>query len=90
MRVFILSEVAVPDDAASIRGADLAVLGLSKRVHDVLTRRGFGTVGDLLALSEAEFLRVPNLGRKGIREVREKLAGFIGPRLAPGSRIEIR
>ena len=49
-------------------------LELGVRSYNCLKREGVETVGDLIARSEAELMKIPNFGRKSIEEVRERLA----------------
>jgi DNA-directed RNA polymerase subunit alpha len=48
-------------------------LELGVRSYNCLKREGIETVGDLIAKSEQELMCIPNLGRKTIEEVRERL-----------------
>lgn len=48
-------------------------LELGVRSYNCLKREGIETVGDLIARSEQELMCIPNLGRKTIEEVRERL-----------------
>ena len=49
-------------------------LDLSVRSYNCLKRAGINTLQDLTAKSEAEMMRVRNLGRKSLEEVKNKLA----------------
>jgi DNA-directed RNA polymerase subunit alpha len=48
-------------------------LDLSVRSYNCLKRAGINTVADLAAMSEPEMLKVKNLGRKSLVEVKDKL-----------------
>ncbi|MCD5471454.1 DNA-directed RNA polymerase subunit alpha C-terminal domain-containing protein, partial [Lactobacillus delbrueckii] len=49
-------------------------LDLSVRSYSCLKRAGINTLQDLTVKSEAEMMRVRNLGRKSLEEVKNKLA----------------
>jgi DNA-directed RNA polymerase subunit alpha len=49
-------------------------LDLSVRSYNCLKRAGINTLQDLTDKSEAEMMRVRNLGRKSLEEVKNKLA----------------
>lgn len=49
-------------------------LDLSVRSYNCLKRAGINTLQDLTSKSEAEMMRVRNLGRKSLEEVKNKLA----------------
>ena len=49
-------------------------LELSIRVMNGLKNDGIDTIGDLVKLTEGEFLRTPNFGRKSLNEIREVLS----------------
>ena len=51
-------------------------LELSIRVMNGLKNNGIDTIGDLVKLTEGEFLRTPNFGRKSLNEIREILSGM--------------
>lgn len=61
---------------ALVEERPLEWLGLEKRTHDALAGDGIRTFGGLLRLTEDELAKTPNLGRKRIREIREKLQSF--------------
>ena len=44
---------------------------LSARTENVLKKEGLVTVGDVRNKPDREFLRIPNFGRKSLKEVRE-------------------
>lgn len=48
-------------------------LELSVRSHNVMRNEGW-TLGDVAAMSDAEILRCPNVGRKSLRELRNAVA----------------
>ena len=48
-------------------------LDLSVRSYNCLMRANIRTVGDLIAKSEEDMMKVRNLGRKSLKEVKEKL-----------------
>jgi DNA-directed RNA polymerase subunit alpha len=49
-------------------------LDLSVRSYNCLKRAGINTVQELTAKSEPEMIKVRNLGRKSLEEVKSKLA----------------
>ena len=51
-------------------------LELSIRVMSGLKNNGIDTIRDLVKLTEGEFLRIPNFGRKSLNEIREVLSGM--------------
>ena len=67
-----------PTDA--VLAAELAMpiedLDLSVRSYNCLKREGINTVGELVALSEADQLDIRNFGEKSVDEVKAKLAGW--------------
>ena len=46
---------------------------LSVRSYNCLKRAGISTVGELCAKTEEEMMKVRNLGKKSLKEVKEKL-----------------
>lgn len=68
-----LAETAVVDQrlAASIEEVDFSV-----RVFNCLRKEGIVTLGDLIARSEDELVKIRNFGRRSLEEVAEKLAPF--------------
>lgn len=48
-------------------------LDLSVRSYNCLRRAGINTVADLIAKSEEDMIKVRNLGRKSLKEIKEKL-----------------
>lgn len=44
---------------------------LSRRTHNCLENEGYVTVGDIVRQTEADMLRVPNLGRRSLNELKE-------------------
>jgi len=51
-------------------------LGLSEKAFSRLMENGIRTLGDLLNLTEADYLAFKNAGRKSLAEIKERLAGF--------------
>jgi DNA-directed RNA polymerase subunit alpha len=52
----------------------LDTIWLSTRTRNCLKCENIIYVGDLVQKTEAEMLRIPNLGRKSLRELKEMLA----------------
>jgi len=50
------------------------IFEFSVRTHNVLRRNGIRTIGDLLSKTESELLRMKNMGRRSLNEIKEKLA----------------
>ena len=48
-------------------------LDLSVRSYNCLKRAGLNTVAELAAKSEEDMMKVRNLGRKSLKEIKEKL-----------------
>ena len=70
-----LSEALRADEELS-SAASIAVLELSTRVGNALGRAGIKTVGDLRRQSERDLGGVRDLGRKGLREIKERLEAY--------------
>jgi DNA-directed RNA polymerase subunit alpha len=71
---FAVGEVeAVAGRATGFDDTPIEELELGVRSYNCLKREGIETVGDLIARSEQELMCIPNLGRKTIEEVRERL-----------------
>jgi len=51
-------------------------LDLSVRSFNCLKRAGINTVGDLVEKTDEEMIRVRNLGKKSLEEVKQKLAAL--------------
>lgn len=62
-------------------------LDLSVRSFNCLKRAGINTVKDLVAMTESELMKVRNLGRKSLEEVKKKLEDD-NLTLTPGAEIE--
>ena len=58
-------------------------LDFSVRTYNCLMRHGIDTLGELRAISDEDLQRVRNLGRRGLEEIRRKLAEYPAPPLAP-------
>jgi DNA-directed RNA polymerase subunit alpha len=61
---------------AQTKAIDMTIdeLDLSVRSYNCLKRAGINTVQELAQLDEADLMRVRNLGKKSMDEVRQKLA----------------
>ncbi len=68
-----LNGVGKPRDAAAL-GEHVGGLGLSKRALGPLNFRRIRTLADLVPFSERDLLAFPNLGRKGLNEIKTELA----------------
>lgn len=49
---------------------------LSVRTTHCLRNKNINTIEKLISISEKELLKIPNFGRKSLREIKEKLAGI--------------
>lgn len=66
----------VPGAATKALELPIEDLDLSFRSFNALKRAGINTIGDLTAKSEEEMLKVRNLGRKSLDEVKNKLQEY--------------
>lgn len=75
---FELEPVAEPADPEQDRLAEMMIeeLDLSVRSYNCLKRAGINTVAELCAKSDAEMIKVRNLGKKSLEEVKQKLAAL--------------
>lgn len=60
-------------DSDNILNTNIEDFDLSVRSFNCLKRAGINTVNDLASMTEAEMMKVRNLGRKSLKEVIEKL-----------------
>ena len=67
--------------AANLLDAPIEELDLPMRAYNSLKRNNITKIGQVLALSDDEFLRMRNFGRKSLDELKQRLAlrGFITP-----------
>jgi DNA-directed RNA polymerase subunit alpha len=67
--------------AASLLDAPIEELDLPMRAYNSLKRNNITKIGQLLALSDDELLRMRNFGKKSLDDMKERLAlrGFIPP-----------
>lgn len=49
-------------------------LNFSIRSYNCLKRAGINTVGDIISLSDEDLIHIRNIGRKGVEEIKQKLA----------------
>ncbi|HET9879953.1 MAG TPA: DNA-directed RNA polymerase subunit alpha [Candidatus Limnocylindria bacterium] len=72
--------------AANLLDAPIEELDLPMRAYNSLKRNNITKIGQVLALSDDEFLRMRNFGKKSLDELKERLAlrGFISPDAATG------
>ncbi|HYN64938.1 MAG TPA: DNA-directed RNA polymerase subunit alpha, partial [Candidatus Limnocylindrales bacterium] len=70
--------------AANLLDAPIEELDLPMRAYNSLKRNNITKIGQVLALTDEEFLRMRNFGRKSLDELKERLAlrGFISPEAA--------
>ena len=69
-------EISLRDAEAGQVSDDLSieVLDLSARAEHCLQRVGVTTIGQLCAMNEEELLRIRNMGKKTVEEVKDKLS----------------
>ncbi len=67
--------------SANLLDAPIEELDLPMRAYNSLKRNSITKVGQILSLSDDEFLRMRNFGQKSLDELKERLAlrGFIAP-----------
>jgi DNA-directed RNA polymerase subunit alpha len=67
--------------SANLLDAPIEELDLPMRAYNSLKRNNITRIGQILALSDDEFLRMRNFGKKSLDELKERLAlrGFISP-----------
>jgi DNA-directed RNA polymerase subunit alpha len=67
--------------SANLLDAPIEELDLPMRAYNSLKRNNITKIGQLLALSDDELLRMRNFGQKSLDEMKERLAlrGFISP-----------
>jgi DNA-directed RNA polymerase subunit alpha len=63
----------VVDDEKKLIDQTIEELDLSVRSYNCLKRAGISTVGELIAKSEDEMMKVRNLGKKSLKEVKDKI-----------------
>ncbi len=76
------SEAAAPSaPSANLLDAPIEELDLPMRAYNSLKRNSITKIGQVLSLSDDEFLRMRNFGQKSLDELKERLAlrGFIAP-----------
>ena len=73
--------------AANLLDAPIEELDLPMRAYNSLKRNNITKIGQVLALSDDEFLRMRNFGKKSLDELKERLAlrGFISPESTDGA-----
>ena len=67
--------------SANLLDAPIEELDLPMRAYNSLKRNSITKIGQVLSLSDDEFLRMRNFGQKSLDELKERLAlrGFISP-----------
>jgi DNA-directed RNA polymerase subunit alpha len=70
--------------SANLLDAPIEELDLPMRAYNSLKRNSITKIGQVLSLSDEEFLRMRNFGQKSLDELKERLAlrGFISPEQA--------
>jgi DNA-directed RNA polymerase subunit alpha len=74
-------EAAAIAPSANLLDAPIEELDLPMRAYNSLKRNSITKIGQVLSLSDDEFLRMRNFGQKSLDELKERLAlrGFIAP-----------
>jgi DNA-directed RNA polymerase subunit alpha len=70
------SPPAPEDGTKKVLDINIDELDLSVRSYNCLKRAGISSVGDLVAKSEEDMMKVRNLGRKSLEEVKKKLEEY--------------
>ncbi len=83
----IAAAQAQDDENAKVLDMTIEDLDLSVRSFNCLKRAGINVVGDLVVKTEDEMMKVRNLGRKSLDEVRKKLED-LGLAFKPGVNVE--
>ncbi len=75
------SDGVAASGSANLMDAPIEELDLPMRAYNSLKRNSITKVGQVLSLSDDEFLRMRNFGQKSLDELKERLAlrGFINP-----------
>jgi DNA-directed RNA polymerase subunit alpha len=76
--------------SANLLDAPIEELDLPMRAYNSLKRNSITKIGQVLSLSDDEFLRMRNFGQKSLDELKERLAlrGFISPESTSMSTVE--
>lgn len=64
-----------PEKLALLSSSPIERLELNSRPENCLRAENVRTIGALLLLSECDLLKIPNLGRKSLKEIKAALAG---------------
>lgn len=73
------AEVSVVDATDSVYSMTIEEMDFSDRTFNCLKRAGINTLGECLKLSEDNYFKVRNLGRKSFEEVVEKIEVLTNP-----------
>ena len=67
------------DEVKEVKNVDATKIGnipFTVRAYNCLRAEGIETIGDLLKYSERDLCRIPNMGRKSIKDIKEVLASM--------------
>jgi predicted DNA-binding protein YlxM (UPF0122 family) len=67
------------DEVKEVKNVDATKIGnipFTVRAYNCLRAGGIETIGDLLKYSERDLCRIPNMGRKSIKDIKEVLASM--------------
>ena len=70
--------------AAAIDDRSISALELTVRTENCLRAENIKTVKELAFISDAQLLKMPNMGRKSLREIRFALSDFALPNTDSG------
>lgn len=60
-----------------MRDTPTSTLNLEVRTRNWLISGGFTSLGKIIDASDADLLRIPNFGKKSLKETRDLMAGYI-------------
>ena len=70
----VIGETDTGSDESVVKDMSIEDLDLSVRSYNCLKRAGIATVSELTQKSEEDMMKVRNLGKKSLKEVKDKLA----------------
>lgn len=73
---FKLVEFDVAEVVSDINSMKIEELGLSVRSYSVLKRHGIDYIHEILEYTDDDYMRVKNIGRLSMEEIKEKLSSL--------------